>query len=679
MNKSDQNEKYNIPQNTIIRSISFRENKIKYPIQDKNIEIIQEDLIYFKNDILKDIKNTEKRLNQKYDIQYNGFQNRLEEMEKISNNLNQKLSILKETISNENIIKEKLSILEAFKVKCEENFISHDCRINNINTELNEAILKYDKIILDSILYPGIIGKNTQFETFHDLIDFLLININKIINEREKDLIEIRESRNRTEELVKTFRTRFDFYLNNINDFTNKLIKNAEKEINNKINNLNSEFSNSLKDFNQRIIINDGKIKDLSNNMMNSLEGNNNELNIKVAKEIMDINSKIENFDNKYNNYINDIDLIRQEIKNIKSILVDQLTKKENIKINNLFNHKEKNNLENNKNNNNIKNNNKLTNNNIEIILNNENIKTDFTNNINNKKPEFNEKKINKIKDKSNSINKQYIKGIIKFDKTNKTNINKTSSTQNIKINTYKIGFKEENLKENNNNSLYPKLHFNNKESITKKDEDLLESEESNDKIKSISSSNFYKNKNENNLVQISNDIIKTKNICKKSNNQNISNQNNSKGKNLKLSPNKKYHSYKLLNEDLTNMKIKKVDLTIQKDMDNNYNNNIFNFNNNYNNNYYNNNYEKDLKLINVIRYIKNENREGIKDFVIKNNLLESKKVQTPKIFKKINYIKGLKNSNSAINYERSALSDRQNSLSIIYNNIKKNNIYLKI
>ena len=609
MNKSEQNEKYNIPQSTIIRSISFRENKIKYPIQDKNIEIIQEDLIYFKNDILKDIKNTEKRLNQKYDIQYNGFQNRLEEMEKISNNLNQKLSILKETISNENIIKEKLSILEAFKVKSEENFISHDCRINNINTELNEAILKYDKIILDSILYPGIIGKNTQFETFHDLIDFLLININKIINEREKDLIEIRESRNRTEELVKTFRTRFDFYLNNINDFTNKLIKNAEKEINNKINNLNSEFSNSLKDFNQRIIINDGKIKDLSNNMMNSLEGNNNELNIKVAKEIMDINSKIENFDNKYNNYINDIDLIRQEIKNIKSILVDQLTKKENSKINNLFNHKENNNLENNKNNNNIKNNNKLTNNNIEIILNNENIKTDFTNNINNQKPEFNEKKINKIKDKSNSIIKQYIKGIIKFDKTNKTNINKTSSTQNIKINTYKIGFKEENLKENNNNSVYPKLHFNNKESITKKDEDLLESEESNDKIKSISSSNFYKNKNENNLVQISNDIIKTKNICKKSNNQNISNQNNSKGKNLKLSPNKKYHSYKLLNEDLTNMKIKKVDLTIQKDMDNNYNNNIFNFNNNYNNNYYNNNYEKDLKLINVIRDIKNENR----------------------------------------------------------------------
>ena len=49
-------------------------------IYDINNKTIQDDLKYFKNDILKDIKNTENKLNQKYDIQNNGFESRLEDM-----------------------------------------------------------------------------------------------------------------------------------------------------------------------------------------------------------------------------------------------------------------------------------------------------------------------------------------------------------------------------------------------------------------------------------------------------------------------------------------------------------------------------------------------------------------------------------------------------------------------
>ena len=78
----NEKDKINNSDKNIIRSISFRENNNTY--QDMNIKTIQDNLIYFKNDILKDIKNTENRLNQKYDIQYNGFENRLQGMEKIS-------------------------------------------------------------------------------------------------------------------------------------------------------------------------------------------------------------------------------------------------------------------------------------------------------------------------------------------------------------------------------------------------------------------------------------------------------------------------------------------------------------------------------------------------------------------------------------------------------------------
>ena len=102
-------------------------------IFDINNKTLQDDLKYFKNDILKDIKNTENKLNQKFDIQNNGFENRLEEMEKKSNILNQKFSILNEAISNQNIIKERISILELFRLKTDESLVTYDCKFKNLD------------------------------------------------------------------------------------------------------------------------------------------------------------------------------------------------------------------------------------------------------------------------------------------------------------------------------------------------------------------------------------------------------------------------------------------------------------------------------------------------------------------------------------------------------------------
>ena len=191
---------------------------------DINYNTIQDDLKYFKNDILKDIKNTENKLNQKYDIQNNGFEIRLEDMEKKANILNQKFSILNEAISNQNIIKERISILELFRIKADETLVTYDCKIKNLDKEFHEAIIKYDKIILDSILYQRVIGKKNQFKTFHDLIDFLILNINRLINEKEKETMENNGNKNKLEELSKNFQGKIDFYLNNINEFTRRII-----------------------------------------------------------------------------------------------------------------------------------------------------------------------------------------------------------------------------------------------------------------------------------------------------------------------------------------------------------------------------------------------------------------------------------------------------------------------
>ena len=119
-------------------------NHIEISNHDKNRKEIQDELIYFRNDILKDIKNTEIKINKKYDIQNNIFQNRLEDIKKETNILKKKFSNLNEAISYEKIVKEKLSNLEIFKIKTDETILAHEFRIKVINKELNDTLNKYD-------------------------------------------------------------------------------------------------------------------------------------------------------------------------------------------------------------------------------------------------------------------------------------------------------------------------------------------------------------------------------------------------------------------------------------------------------------------------------------------------------------------------------------------------------
>ena len=64
---------------------------------------------------------------------------------------------LSNIISNDKIIKDKIDKLIQFKEKTNEKIINTEFKLNQTNNELHKAITKYDKLLSDSVLYPGII------------------------------------------------------------------------------------------------------------------------------------------------------------------------------------------------------------------------------------------------------------------------------------------------------------------------------------------------------------------------------------------------------------------------------------------------------------------------------------------------------------------------------------------
>ena len=77
---------------------------------------------------------------------------------------------LSNIISNDNTIKDNINKLNEFKEKTKKKILEDEIQLNQTNNELHKAITKYDKLLSDSVLYPGIIGNLCKFKNFHEFI-----------------------------------------------------------------------------------------------------------------------------------------------------------------------------------------------------------------------------------------------------------------------------------------------------------------------------------------------------------------------------------------------------------------------------------------------------------------------------------------------------------------------------
>ena len=196
---------------------------------------IQENLIYFKNDILKDVKDSISKINAKFSQKFQEIEQKLNNIQSKSELCFNKISSLNDAINNDRNYLKCFSEIEKHKVKSDESFYNFEFKIKDLDLKLQEAINNYDKIIIESLLYPGIIGKNNEYKTFHDLIDFLLINTKKLLIEKKKEEIERNKMKNKIDVKLDNFKGNIDVCIKKVEEFNYQLYKfnelNISKEI----------------------------------------------------------------------------------------------------------------------------------------------------------------------------------------------------------------------------------------------------------------------------------------------------------------------------------------------------------------------------------------------------------------------------------------------------------------
>ena len=108
---------------------------------------IKNELIYFKEDILKDFKSAISKLNSKYDSEKDIFSSKIEHLESKLDTLFSKVINLSNSLPSNSAISEKVESLEKFRAKTENTLLLYESKFNYQSKLLKEKSNKIDSFI----------------------------------------------------------------------------------------------------------------------------------------------------------------------------------------------------------------------------------------------------------------------------------------------------------------------------------------------------------------------------------------------------------------------------------------------------------------------------------------------------------------------------------------------------
>ena len=243
-------------------------------------------LIFFKEEILKDIRRFESKLTLKYNSELNKNTSKILKMQESLDEMNKKIESFTSLIKTDLEMEKRTNNLSTLYSTLEQEMLSQDIKLKNINNLLNETITKFNDEFYMSIIYPGVIGPTGKYKTFHEFIDFILLNINNLLLNKDKFSNEFKEYKSKTDVSINNLMSKLDYTQKNCNAFTSASIREHEKKIGEKLNELiKNGLDNINKKFEGLSESQEKKIKALEENIKIIGDNNNDVKSIFLKKE----------------------------------------------------------------------------------------------------------------------------------------------------------------------------------------------------------------------------------------------------------------------------------------------------------------------------------------------------------------------------------------------------------
>ena len=309
--------------NNISRNSNSNNNPQVKSSEQKYISL--NDFIYFKNELLKDLKSIEtKMLSKVNNTSQEEFNTKIINMDSKINSLKTKIFELSSTLNSEKSITDKINKLMTFKLNSEEKISKNEKRIKELSEYLNESIYSMNKLVQETVNYPGVIGLNSKFANFHAFIDFIINNINNFKSFSEKMMaLDIQNYKSKLDKVMKSYKVQIDTFMNSTKNLTTDTLVIFDNKIQEILRVFEDKISEEKKDLRNDIDIMGNKFGEV-NNIIHDFKS---ELSNKIGSHDFENERKFANINLKFDKNIYDIESVNKKAddinENIKKICIN--------------------------------------------------------------------------------------------------------------------------------------------------------------------------------------------------------------------------------------------------------------------------------------------------------------------------------------------------------------------
>ena len=276
--------------------------------------ISQGDFIYFKNELLQDLKVIESKIISKVKAITDEYEEKMLNMNLKLSSCQTKILELSSNFSSENSQIERVNKLYVFKSISEEKLLAQEKKLKELNDSLNESIYSMNKNIQENINYPGVIGPNSKFQNLHAFVDFVINNINNMNSFKEKmNSIDIQSYKSKFDKVMKNYKLQMDSFISSSQNLTKETLV----VFDNKLNQLFITFDNKVIEEKEFVQTNFDKIHEKNNELFNNLTVMKEELSKKIDINKEELDKKIESISFKNNQFYSDFENIDKKIEEI--------------------------------------------------------------------------------------------------------------------------------------------------------------------------------------------------------------------------------------------------------------------------------------------------------------------------------------------------------------------------
>ena len=168
------------------------------------------DFLYFQNEILGDIKNIQVKTAEKFtqlsnylETQKNFNEKKFNDLTILIDKLSKKLEEKTDLEKFDDKLKQSLRSMQDLTVKLEIKF-------NIMNKDLKDACFKYDKIISNNLLVPGIVGSGCPYENLRYFIEFANVKIAELAKAKEKQNLDSKSYKEKMEGIISQNQYQFE-------------------------------------------------------------------------------------------------------------------------------------------------------------------------------------------------------------------------------------------------------------------------------------------------------------------------------------------------------------------------------------------------------------------------------------------------------------------------------------